>query len=659
MSKKKTSKKRTRPASKKKSQGFLGFLFKWSLVIGLWAGIFLTLLFAWYATELPDITKDSSFERKTAITIKAYDGSVITRYGEIQGETMGITDLPPHLIDAVLAIEDRRFYSHFGIDLLGLARAMFVNVSKGRLVQGGSTITQQLAKNLFLSQERTLKRKIQEAMLAVWLEYELTKDEILSAYLNRVYLGSGTYGVDAASRLYFNKEVKALNLREAATIAGLLKAPSRYSPLQNPGLSKERADVVLGAMVDAGYITEDQAKSLTSLPPRPSSKPTGGSVRYFTDWVVDGVDDLIGTPQEDIIVETTLNPRIQDAAYEALARVIREQGEERRISQGAVVIMRPDGTVVAMVGGADYAVSQFNRAVQAKRQPGSSFKPFTYLTALENGWDPYSRIIDEPFKTGRYRPENFGGKYYGEVTLTEALTLSLNTVSVQLMKELGPAAVAETARRFGIFSPLELDLSLALGSSSVSMLEMATAYSVMANGGYRVFPYAITKIISADGELYYQRPRTKLTQRMSAPGPLNDLRRMMQSVVENGTGQRARLPFYPAAGKTGTSQDSRDAWFIGYTDELVGAVWLGNDDNSSTKAVTGGSFPAGIWQEVMIKSRGAYRPVEADNFITSTFESLIGRWTGGAQNDNFIDWNSRRETSSPARNAHEKPRYNQ
>ncbi|MCB9983274.1 MAG: penicillin-binding protein [Rhodospirillales bacterium] len=635
MAKKKTTSKRksnskttrkTTNKSKAAKPSILRFAIKWLFVLGIWTGIALAGLFAWYAQELPAITQDASFDRKRAIIVKAADGSIVARYGEIVGNKVTVEDIPPHLVQAVLSIEDRRFYHHFGLDPLGLTRAMFVNVKEGRVAQGGSTITQQLAKNLFLSQERTLKRKIQEAMLAFWLEYELTKDEILSAYLNRVYLGSGVYGVDAAAKLYFKVPVEDLSLRECATLAGLLKAPSRYSPLSNPGLSKQRTEIVLSAMVDAGYITEDQAKGDRSIPPKPTQKPTDiMSDRYYTDWIVDSLDELIGTPEEDLIVETTLNSKIQKYVQDAIATTLEQNGADRDISQGSMIVMRPDGAVVALIGGRNYSSSQFNRATQAKRPPGSSFKPLVYLTALEQGWDPQTLIVDEPITKGRYRPKNFGNKYYGEVTLEEALTYSLNTVAYQLMKDVGPDSVIYTARRMGIESELSPDLSLALGSNGISLLEMANAYATIANGGLEVRPYGITKITSEDtGELYYQRPPHRPMKRVFAAHDIQNLTSMMNSVMTHGTGQGAQIGV-PAAGKTGTSQESRDALFMGFTRELVGVVWLGNDDNSPMKHVTGGSFPAQIWASAMGKSIGLYPPMNRNDFAPATgLEELFG-----------------------------------
>jgi penicillin-binding protein 1A len=353
-------------------------------------------------------------------------------------------------------------------------------------------------------------------------------------------------------------------------------------------------------------------------------------MRYYTDWIVDGLDEIVGTPTENLIIETTLDTTLQRTAEEALGRVIENHGEEKKLSQGAVVVMRPEGAIIAMVGGYDYAQSQFNRATQAKRQPGSSFKPIVYLTALENGWDRNTLMMDEPITTGRYRPQNFGGKYYGEVSLEEALTLSLNTISYQLIKDVGPPAVIDTAKRLGVYSPLANDLSLGLGSSSVSVLEMVTAYSTLANGGLAAYPYAITKITNENGDLYYQRPPNRTTRRVATSYAVSNLASMMQSVIQYGTGQGAMLP-YPASGKTGTSQESRDAWFIGFTDELVAGVWLGNDDNSPMKAVTGGSYPASIWKEVMARGRGRYKPVsDSDLYNTDTgFQNLMGRLIPG------------------------------
>ena len=661
-------KKKPSPKSAKKSKqqpSAFKFILKWAFVLGLWAGVAVLAVCAYYAAELPDITENATFERKSSIIVKDADGEIVAHYGDITGNRITIDDIPPHLVHAVLATEDRRFYKHFGVDLIGLARAMFTNVQEQRLVQGGSTITQQLAKNLFLSRERTLKRKIQEAMLAIWLEHELTKDEILSAYLNRVYLGSGTYGVDAASKLYFKKPVQEITIREAATLAGLLKAPSRYSPRANPSLSRQRTDVVIEAMIDAGYLSQDEQNNLITKIPTPNRKPSGTGERYYTDWIVDQIDDLIGTPKEDLIIETTMNARIQSTAEEALAKVIREHGEEKHMTQGAVVVMRPTGAVVAIVGGKDYGQSQFNRATQALRQPGSSFKPFVYLTALEHGWRPTDTILDEPIMTGRYRPKNFNNEYYGEVDLLTALTFSLNTVSYQLTKQLTPHAVIDTARRLGVDAELNPDLSLALGTNQISPLDLTGAYASIANGGVTVQPYGITKITSEDGTVYYQRADNKKGRRAVNGESIGMLITMMESVIENGTGRGANFGA-KASGKTGTSQESRDAWFMGFTDRLVTGVWLGNDDNTPMKRVTGGSYPATVWRTVMSQSNGMYAPYRHNVGIFDGFQSLLDRLGGGSRNnepENYTEPASREEVIQFERKADivstpESQRYN-
>jgi penicillin-binding protein 1A len=623
MAKRSGKSKRKSPPRKRKNE--VGSLFirgiRLLFVIGIWLMIGVACLTGYYALELPGLIDKPTADRKPLIAIKDIDGNVVARYGEFKGNVIDVADLPPYLVYAVLSIEDRRFYQHFGIDPMGMARAMGRNVVEHHFVQGGSTITQQLAKNLFLSRERTLKRKIQEAMLAVWLEHKMTKDEILTAYLNRVYLGSGTYGVEAASQTYFNKSAKDVSLHEAAILAGLLKAPSRYSPLSNPKLADERANTVLAAMEDAGYITNKEAKKLMVLPDKKgeSKVVSGDSVRYYTDWVTGDLDTLIGTPSEDITIETTLVPSIQKAAEKALEDTLAAEGKDKNVSQGAVIVMARDGAVLAMVGGRNYGESQFNRAVQAYRQPGSSFKPVVYLTALEHGYTPETIVNDAPITEGRYRPTNFKNEYYGELPLAQALAFSLNTISYQLTKTVGVGYVIGTARRLGIEADLARDLSLALGSSGVPMIQMITAYGTIANDGYQIHPYAIRKITDKNGTLIYSRPPQGLLdgRAMFQPETVQALKGMMQGVVEFGTGQAAKFG-PPIAGKTGTSQDFRDAWFSGFTDQYVASVWVGNDDNSSMKRVTGGSIPARIWRTTMI---AAYDSGKGRSFAASSLSA--------------------------------------
>ena len=574
------------------------------------------------------------FERRPTITIKASNGDIIDRHGDIKGEIIDVKVLPPHITNAVLATEDRRFYSHFGIDIRGFIRALSVNLKQRRFAQGGSTITQQLAKNLFLSRDRMIKRKIQELILSFQLERELSKDEILSAYLNRVYMGSGAYGIDGAARVYFNKSAYELDLREAATIAGLLKAPSRYSPSINPERSAKRTKIVMQAMADAGYISEAELKSYENIPPSPRRKPSSASsIRYFTDYVVNQVNDLIDNLDEDITVETTLDTTIQKEMEETLTKSILRYGPSHEVDQAAGLFMRLDGAIVGMMGGKNYQHSEFNRATESIRQPGSSFKPFVYLAALENGYDMYSFVFDEEITTGRYKPKNFGNQYYGAIMLEEALTKSLNTIAVNLTRDIGVSKVIDTARRLGITANLEPNLSTSLGSSGVPMIQMVTAYTALGRGGSAVDPYAIKTIINSDGLILYERTAPKTIRNVVEPQNIAQINAMMRSVITNGTGKAASLP-YPAAGKTGTTQDYRDAWFIGFTNKYAGAIWLGNDDNSPTKKLTGGSAPAQAWKQVMLsaqkqggKAYDSFMPVDIIK-PDSEFDGLLNNILG-------------------------------
>lgn len=594
-------------------------LVRFGFVVGLWGAIALGGLIAWYAAELPGIIDDPHFERKYAVTVEAYDGSTVARYGELKGVSIDVKDLPPHLIKAVLATEDRRFYSHWGIDPVGIARAIVTNVTSDNM-HGGSTITQQLAKNLFLTPERKLKRKIQEAILAVWLETQLTKDEILSAYLNRVYLGGGAYGVEAASRVYFGKSAKELTLRESATIAGLLKAPSRYSPQSNPALSAQRTKTVLAAMKDAGYITDKDLKANSANVDAEMRPVEGNGERFYSDWIVSDLNGLTGDLPSDMVVETTMIPEIQSAAEESIKRVLEKSGADKKASQAAVVVMDTDGAVLALVGGRDYRTSQFNRAVDALRPPGSSFKPVVYLAALESGMRPNDMVNDEPVKYGKYKPTNFKNEYFGQVPLEFALARSLNTVAVQLAYNVGAGTVVDLAHRLGVKADLHRDLSVALGSSGVPPLEMATVYASIARGGYVVVPYGITRIKDTDGRLVYERAAFASERRVASEQSIANLIYMMEGVVQVGTGQGAAIPGYRIAGKTGTSQDFRDAWFIGFSGNLICAVWVGNDDNSPMKAVTGGALPTQIWKDTM---QVALRVAEQRNTLKPMYSRSI------------------------------------
>ena len=560
----------------------------------LWSGLFL-----YFAPELPDTDKLTLARPVTGMTILARDGTVLSRRGGDRG-TVRLASLPVYLPAAVIATEDRRFYRHFGMDVIGFGRALFANLRAGRVVQGGSTITQQLAKNLYLTPERTLTRKLRELMLAIWLEARLRKNAILEIYLNRVYLGAGSYGVEAASRRYFGKPAREVTLAEAALLAGLLKAPSRYAPTANIRRARARAADVLDNMVAAGFVTADVARRAKRAPinlaPTPSKRRAGS--RYFVDWIESQIPLFVGRVNGDLLIETTLDPTHQKLAEKAVARGLLQEGRRRRVGQAALVALGPKGAIRAMVGGRSYGASQYNRAVQARRQPGSAFKPIVYLAGLEAGLRPETRISDAPISIDGWRPRNFDGKFIGPVSLEDALARSINTVAVRLARRVGPERIIATARRLGVSADLSPDLSLALGTSELSLLELATAYLPFANGGHGYFPYGVLRIRTKSGRVLYERDAAAFGRIVDARYA-GQMDRMLKRVVTDGTGRRAKLADRPAAGKTGTSQDYRDGWFVGYTGDLVAAVWIGNDDNSPTKRVTGGQLPARIWKRFM------------------------------------------------------------
>ncbi|MCA6123954.1 PBP1A family penicillin-binding protein [Bradyrhizobium sp. WSM 1704] len=576
----------------------IGRLFYWTAVLALWAGIAVIGVVVWVGAHLPPIQSLEIPKRPPTIQIVGMDGSVLAQRGEMAGANIALKDLPPYLPKAFIAIEDRRFYSHFGVDPLGIARAALTNVLHRGVSQGGSTLTQQLAKNLFLTQERTMMRKLQEAELALWLERKHSKDEILELYLNRVYFGSGAYGVEAAAQRYFGKSAKNVTVAEAAMLAGLVKSPSRLAPNRNPEGAEQRARVVLAAMADAKFITEAQAK-VSNGPALVAVKPAGaGTVNYVADWIGEVLDDLVGQIDQDIVVQTTIDPRLQSAAEAAIIDELAAKSVKFNVSQGALVAMTPGGAVRAMVGGRNYSESQYNRAVTAKRQPGSAFKPFVYLTAVESGLTPDTIRTDAPLDIKGWKPENYTHEYFGSVTLTQALAMSLNTVAVRLGLEVGPKNVVRTAHRLGISSKLEPNVSIALGTSEVSVIELVGAYAPFANGGLGIAPHVITKIRTSSGKLLYDRPADPPNQVIE---PRYDamMNSMMRETLISGTARKAEIPGWTAAGKTGTSQDYRDAWFIGYTAHLVTGVWLGNDDNSPTKKATGGGLPVEVWTRFM------------------------------------------------------------
>ena len=578
-------------------------LISWGMMLGLWA---LVAVFATTGYLFVNLDKQGLFnipEREPGVMLLAADGSVLAERGSFFGDAVRIDELPPYVPQAIIAIEDRRFYSHFGVDPLGIARALYSNWRAGATVQGGSTITQQLAKNLFLKPERTIERKLQEVVLAVWLESKFSKDEILQLYMNRVYFGAGATGIDKAAQRFFGKSARDVNLSEAAVLAAVLKAPSRFNPIASTERANQRAREVLNDMVKAGFITQAEADATRGVEARGPGSTYVSAKRYVVDWVSESLPDLIGVLKDSVVVETTIDPNLQDLAEKAVRAELAANGKKLNATQAAMVVMDTTGAVRAMIGGRSYIQSQFNRAVKARRQPGSSFKPFVYLAAIDAGMTPRTVKIDEPITIGNWSPENYKNKHLGPVTLTAALEKSINTVAARLAVEVGPDNVAATARRLGIASPLVDNASIALGTSEVSLLEMTGAYVPFANGGSGVLPHAITRITTRDGKVLYERTGGGPGQVISFES-LGAMNFMMRKVVEEGTGRAATIEGHETGGKTGTSQDYRDAWFIGYTSHLVAGVWVGNDDNSPTRDVTGGSMPARVFAAVM-------RPVHA------------------------------------------------
>jgi penicillin-binding protein 1A len=584
----------------------LGFLLRWGLTAAVWGVIVVIGVLAYYAHDLPDIRTLDAGTRRPMITLLDRNGAPFMTFGDNYGQVVSLKQVPPYLPEAIMATEDRRFYDHFGLDPIGVARALVVNLSHGTVRQGGSTITQQLAKNLFLSPDRTIKRKVQETLLALWLEHRFTKNQIFTIYLNRVYLGAGTYGVDAAAHRYFGKSARALSLYECAVIAGLLRAPSRYSPANHPDAAAERAAQVLANMVDAGYIDAADAKRAASQGLRAERGAEDVGYRFFADWVLRDVADYIGHSETDLTVRTTFDPALQRLADARVDAVLTSEGPKRQATQAALVALDPDGGVRAMVGGRDYRDSQFNRATQALRQPGSAFKPFVFLAALESGIGPDDRFDDAPLKIGAWAPRNFGDHFYGEVSLREAAARSLNSVAVRVSERIGRRQVIRAAKRLGITSPLANDASIALGTSEVTPLELTAAYASFANDGWGVLPYAIVEVRDSRNKVLYKRSGSG-TGRVIAERDVAEMNDLLHGVIAWGTGRAADIG-RPAAGKTGTTQDYRDAWFVGYTPDLVTGVWVGNDDNTPMKTVTGGSLPAQIWRGFMSEALKGVAP---------------------------------------------------
>ena len=568
----------------------LALLYLTPLVLGL------------FAPRLDPAIDLYAVNRPLAFTFLDAAGNDVGHRGAIVGQRLKLEEMPAYLPAAFIAMEDRRFYYHNGIDPLGLGRALLLDLRARHWVAGGSTISQQTAKIVYTQQQRTMSRKLTELIDAAGLEKTLTKQQILQLYLNRIYLGSGAYGVDGASRVYFGTSAKQLTLAQAAMLATLTRAPSVFSPRRDLLRAQQRASLVLDSMVNNGAITEAQAAEARAHPAAITDRAGTDARNYFLDTAADEATKMATVngvaPSADMIVHTTLEPKIQEAERLAALRTLNKSGKKTRTSEAAVVVMKPDGAVSAMIGGVDYLDSVFNRVTQAHRQPGSAFKPFVYLAALEAGITPWETRDDEAVDIGGYRPTNFGGKSYGTLTLADALAHSVNTITVNLAQEVGIRNVIAAAKRVGITSPLQANASLALGTAEVTPLELTAAYAAFANGGFHVSPYLVTQVDIGTRTVFVRHAPPP--QRVIEQSVNRDLTAMLYRVVINGTGGYASLHGREAAGKTGTTQDSHDAWFVGFTTDYVAAAWVGNDDSSPTRGVTGGTLPAFIWRDTML-----------------------------------------------------------
>jgi len=569
---------------------------RWAIMLAIWGALAAAGILLWYARDLPRPEAALDAFRRPSLTLEDRGGRVFATFGDVVGEPLRLQDMPPYLPAAAVSVEDHRFWHHPGIDLVGLGRAVVTNVLAGHLVQGGSTITQQVAKNLFLTNARTFKRKVQELMLTFWLETHFTKRQILEIWLNRVYLGSGAWGMDAAAHIYFGVSARHVTLWQAAVLAGLPRAPSRFNPRSNAVAAAARGREVLAAMVAAGAITDAQAKQAAAAIAFPQTPPIAPG--WFADWTADQAQALVPA-DTDATLRTTLDPRWQQAAEQRLDALLAGPGATEGVTQGAVVVLdAASGAVRAMVGGRDYRQSSYNRAVVARRQPGSSFKPFVWLAALEKGETPDTTVQDAPIRIGNWSPEDFERRFLGEITLEEALAQSINTASVRLLLLAGgPRVVAGVAHRLGIADKLPDNASLALGTGEVGLLEMSAAYAAFFNGGRRVVPFGVEQV-QADGRW---TPATRTDPvAVIDPDKAAEMARMMAAVVSRGTGRAAAVAGHTVAGKTGTTQDYRDAWFIGWIDGEIIGVWLGNDNDAPMRAVQGGSLPARLFHDVAV-----------------------------------------------------------
>jgi penicillin-binding protein 1A len=595
-----------RQRKKKRSGGFLMGLLWWGFVACLWGGLAAIGVVVYYGAQLPAANTWAIPERPPNIRILAADGSLISNRGQTGGEAVTFRELPHYVPAAFIASEDKRFMSHFGVDPIGLLAVAVESVQAREVTRGASTLTQQVAKNLFLTPDQTLGRKVQEAILAVWLEQNFTKEEILELYMNRVFFGQGATGIEAAAQTYFGVSARNLSLGQAAMLVGILPAPSVYNPKTNPDRARERQRIVLNLMAQEGYITAEEANAARIDPDQTVRTVVRGSESYVADWVESLMTAYIGEIKSDVVVQTTIDYKMQKDAEFIVKEAVAEEGPKRGFTQGALVAMDIDGTVRAMVGGVDYQASQYNRAVTARRQPGSTFKPFVYLAAMEKGYTPDTLAEDAQFEYNGWSPRNATGKYAGTVTLRQGLAYSLNTIAGRLAIDVTPEKVVEVAMRMGISSNLTPVPSIALGTQEVNLLELTSAYAPFANGGNGVIPNVITRIADVEGNVLYEASDGG-PGRVIDPSVLAQMNDMLKTAVEVGTGRGANLGGWDFGGKTGTSQNARDALFVGYTSAMVTGVWLGNDNDTQT-SLSGGNVPANIWSQFMTKAHEGRSP---------------------------------------------------
>ncbi len=619
----------------KTRSGWIAPIINWGGTLALWGLLISGVILGYFAYTLPDISGIDIIEKRPSIVLQTRDGVRFATYGDLYGRMLRPNEIPTPIKQAVLATEDSHFYDHFGVNPFSLVRAAWRNYQAGRVVEGGSTLTQQLAKNLFLTPERSIQRKIREVLLAFWLEANYSKDEILALYLNRVYFGSGTFGVDAATRKYFAKPTKQITTAEAAMLAGLLKAPTYYAPTVNLKRSQNRSTVVIRRMQAEEYLTKAEADKLVK---NPAVLRHAGSnfknVRYFSDWVVAEVQSYLGRTEEDLVVTTTLDLKMQKVAEGSLEKQLKKNGKKFQVEQGALVSLSPTGAVKAMVGGRRYSASSFNRVTSARRQPGSVFKTIVYTAGFENGRNPEDVYLDAPININGWKPNNYTRRYGGAMTLREAYARSINTVAIKLTEDIGRSKVANMAGKLGLTGNMPAHPSISLGTNEVTLLEMTAAYAVIANGGKGVLPYGVLEIRNNQGKRLYKRQSSGLGTLISGR-TVNKMRDIMTTAIRTGTGKAAN-PGFIAAGKTGTTQDYRDAWFIGFTPNLVTGVWFGNDNGKATKKVTGSNLPAYAWRDYMVGALGkkqvlAFVPEqERSRDSDSIWQRIVQTFSGGS-----------------------------